>query len=159
MGRGHAVLVLPRMATLTLCPLPAPWIALPSRLLSRPGVMVGLGRVQREGALPPPGIDPPTLVIGLVSGGINTNVVPDNVKLRVDRRIIPEEDAQRVENELTDRIQGFAAKWPGIACRVKRILLARPFTPLAGQERLGEGLQRNAAQILGGKNAAHGVRP
>ena len=104
-----------------------------------------------------PGIDHPTLVIGLVSGGINTNVVPDNVKLRVDRRIIPEEDAQRVENELTDRIQGFAAKWPGIACRVKRILLARPFTPLAGQERLVEVLQRNAAQILGEKIAARGV--
>src|SRR5258705_6205247 len=43
-----------------------------------------------------PGIDHPTLVIGLVSGGINTNVVPDNVKPRVDRRIIPEEDSHRV---------------------------------------------------------------
>ena len=47
-----------------------------------------------------PGILHPTLVVGLISGGINTNVVPDRVTLRLDRRIIPEEDAHAVEREL-----------------------------------------------------------
>ena len=40
-----------------------------------------------------PGIDHPTLVVGLISGGINTNVVPDECTIRVDRRLIPGEDA------------------------------------------------------------------
>ncbi len=41
------------------------------------------------------GIETPTLNIGLIQGGINTNVVPDRVTLRIDRRIIPEESAER----------------------------------------------------------------
>ena len=34
------------------------------------------------------GIDTPSLVIGLIEGGINTNVVPDSVRFRLDRRIM-----------------------------------------------------------------------
>ena len=41
-----------------------------------------------------PGISSPTLNVGLISGGINTNVVPDQVTFRLDRRIIPEEVAR-----------------------------------------------------------------
>ena len=37
------------------------------------------------------GISHPTLNVGLIEGGINTNVVPDRVTFRIDRRIIPEE--------------------------------------------------------------------
>ena len=48
-----------------------------------------------------PGIDHPTLVVGLIKGGINTNVVPDVVTLRIDRRIIPEESPETVERDLT----------------------------------------------------------
>ena len=40
------------------------------------------------------GIDSPTLTVGRIEGGINTNVVPDRVTLRLDRRMIPEEDPQ-----------------------------------------------------------------
>jgi acetylornithine deacetylase/succinyl-diaminopimelate desuccinylase-like protein len=43
------------------------------------------------------GIDSPTLVIGVVSGGINTNVVPDRVTLRLDRRIVPDETPAEVD--------------------------------------------------------------
>ncbi|MGH8443761.1 MAG: M20/M25/M40 family metallo-hydrolase, partial [Solimonas sp.] len=43
------------------------------------------------------GIDHPTLNVGLISGGINTNVVPDLVSFRLDRRVIPEESFAEVE--------------------------------------------------------------
>ena len=46
-----------------------------------------------------PGIDHPTLVVGLISGGINTNVVPDECTIRVDRRLIPGEDGVQAEAE------------------------------------------------------------
>ena len=38
-----------------------------------------------------PGIGSPKITVGLISGGINTNVVPDTVVMRIDRRLIPEE--------------------------------------------------------------------
>ncbi|MBW0003178.1 MAG: M20/M25/M40 family metallo-hydrolase, partial [Hyphomicrobiales bacterium] len=41
-----------------------------------------------------PGIEHPTLTVGLISGGINTNVVPDVVMMRIDRRMIPEENPE-----------------------------------------------------------------
>src|SRR5262249_25539746 len=46
------------------------------------------------------GIVAPTLNVGLIKGGINTNVVPDQVVFRIDRRVIPEENPAEVEAEL-----------------------------------------------------------
>ena len=104
-----------------------------------------------------PGIDSPTLVIGLISGGINTNVVPDKAVFRIDRRIIPEENPAEAERALIDSITVFAAKWPGIQVRTRRILLAQPLVPIAGQEKLVEAIRRNARQVIGEDIEAHGV--
>jgi acetylornithine deacetylase/succinyl-diaminopimelate desuccinylase family protein len=103
------------------------------------------------------GIDHPTLTVGLISGGINTNVVPDLVTLRLDRRIIPEEDPEAVERELVAEIERAVAGLPGIAVATRRILLARPFTPMPGQERLVAALQANAKTVMGLDIPAEGV--
>ena len=50
------------------------------------------------------GIVAPTLNVGLIKGGINTNVVPDQVVFRIDRRVIPEENPAEVEAELRELI-------------------------------------------------------
>src|SRR4029078_9026362 len=47
-----------------------------------------------------PGIGTPKLTVGLISGGINTNVVPDRIVMRLDRRLIPDENGARVEKAL-----------------------------------------------------------
>jgi len=104
-----------------------------------------------------PGITHPTLVVGLIEGGINTNVVPDLVTFRVDRRMIPEEQPETVERELIAQIEAAAAKLPGITAKIRRILLARPLQPLPGQEKLVAALQRNAQIILGEAIPADGV--
>lgn len=104
-----------------------------------------------------PGIDHPTLVVGLISGGINTNVVPDRVTLRLDRRIIPEEDPEAVERALIAFITATGAARAGITLDVRRILLARPFTPQPGQERLVAAIRRQAQAILGESIPADGV--
>ena len=96
-----------------------------------------------------PGIGFPTLVVGLIEGGINTNVVADDVKLRLDRRIIPEESPAEVEAALTADIRRFAQKWPGIRVEIRRILLALPFLPITGQEKLVDAIRRNARAVLG----------
>ncbi|HTS20875.1 MAG TPA: M20/M25/M40 family metallo-hydrolase [Casimicrobiaceae bacterium] len=104
-----------------------------------------------------PGIGSPTLVIGVIHGGINTNVVPDRIVFRLDRRIIPEESPADVEATLTRRIRELGTRFPGIAVEIRRILLALPFVPAPGQERLVAVLQRNARAVLGEDVAAHGV--
>ena len=104
-----------------------------------------------------PGIASPTLVVGLVKGGINTNVVPDNVTFRIDRRIIPEESPADVEATLAAQIRAFAQRWPGVTVTVKRILLAVPFVPIPGQERLVAALQRHGRAIVGEELRTHGV--
>ena len=104
-----------------------------------------------------PGIGAPTLVVGLIKGGINTNVVPDNVTFRIDRRIIPEEDPVEVEATLLRQIHEFARRWPGVKVEVRRILLAVPFVPIAGQEKLVAALKRHGETVFGEPLATHGV--
>lgn len=104
-----------------------------------------------------PGIASPTLVVGLIKGGINTNVVPDNVVFRIDRRIIPEENPAEVEATLVREIESFGRKWPGVRVSVRRILLAVPFVPIAGQEKLIAALQRHGEAIVGEPLRTHGV--
>lgn len=104
-----------------------------------------------------PGIVHPTLVVGLIKGGINTNVVPDLVTLRLDRRIIPEEDPTAVERTLVAAIEAATLARPGITVTVRRILLAMPFTQRPGQERLVALLQRHGRAVLGEDIPANGV--
>ncbi|HEY7459991.1 MAG TPA: ArgE/DapE family deacylase [Xanthobacteraceae bacterium] len=94
-----------------------------------------------------PGIGSPKLNVGLISGGINTNVVPDVVTLRIDRRVIPEENTRKVERELIALIKRAGGR-KGIKVEVKRILLAEPLKPVKGIGRLVEPLQRHAREIL-----------
>jgi acetylornithine deacetylase/succinyl-diaminopimelate desuccinylase-like protein len=103
------------------------------------------------------GITHPTLVVGLIEGGINTNVVPDKVTFRLDRRIIPEEDPGAVEASLRDEIDALARAWPQASVRVRRILLAAPFVPIAGQQTLIDAIARRGEQVFGTPLPCHGV--
>ena len=94
-----------------------------------------------------PGIGTPKLTVGLISGGVNTNVVPDVVTLRLDRRLIPEENGTKVEKDLIALIKR-AAKRKGISVECRRIILAEPLRPVAGVERLVEPLRRHAQREL-----------
>ncbi len=103
------------------------------------------------------GIGSPTLVVGLIKGGINTNVVPDKVVFRIDRRIIPEENPAEVEATLTRQLHDFAQRWPAVKVTVRKILLAVPFVPIAGQEKLVAALQRHGEAVMGEPLRTHGV--
>ncbi len=94
------------------------------------------------------GIGSPNLTIGLIDGGINTNVVPDRVTFRLDRRMIPEEIAADVEAELRQMIIGSVAGSHGISVDIKRVLLAEPLKPVGNVERLSAPLQHHAEAIF-----------
>ncbi|WP_293003879.1 M20/M25/M40 family metallo-hydrolase [Nevskia sp.] len=103
------------------------------------------------------GIDSPTLNIGLISGGINTNVVPDKVSFRLDRRIIPEESAEVAEAALRTLIADSAARYPGITVDIRRLMLAKPLVKLPGAETLTAALQKHGAAYFGTSIIEHGV--
>jgi acetylornithine deacetylase/succinyl-diaminopimelate desuccinylase-like protein len=94
------------------------------------------------------GIESPTLNVGLIAGGINTNVVPDRVTFRLDRRMIPEENPAQVESDTRVLIENAAKKFPGIRADVRRILLALPLTEEKGFDKIVAAIQRHAKEEL-----------
>jgi succinyl-diaminopimelate desuccinylase len=111
--------------------------------------------VQRVSTVP--GIGSPQMTVGLINGGINTNVVPDRITFRLDRRIIPDEDPALVEVDLCGVIEGAARAQPAARVEVARTLLAEPLKPIAGSERLAEVLCRRATEVMGEPVNATGV--
>ncbi|WP_058937248.1 M20 family metallopeptidase [Roseateles depolymerans] len=95
------------------------------------------------------GITHPYLNVGRIEGGTNTNVVPGKVVLKLDRRMIPEEDPVAVEQEIRDVIQTATASLPGITVDIRRLLLARALQPLPGNQPLVEALQRHGQAVFG----------
>jgi succinyl-diaminopimelate desuccinylase len=95
------------------------------------------------------GISHPYLNVGRIEGGTNTNVVPGKVVLKLDRRMIPEEDPTVVEAEIRKVIADAAATVPGVTVDLRRLLLARSMRPLPGNQPLVEAIQRHARQVLG----------
>ncbi len=113
------------------------------------------GLAARSSAVP--GIGSPQMTVGLISGGINTNVVPDRVVFRLDRRMVPEENPAEVEAELRAVIAGAAGFHPNAKVAVKRILLAEPLTPTPAGAKLTETLCRHASRVMGEPVRASGV--
>jgi succinyl-diaminopimelate desuccinylase len=106
---------------------------------------------------PTPGIGSPQMTIGLISGGINTNVVPDRVTFRLDRRMTPEESPEAVETELRAVINEAVGEIGKATVAVRRILLAEPLKPLPGSAVLSETLCRFASHIIGETVTTSGV--
>ncbi len=96
-----------------------------------------------------PGIGSKKLTVGLIEGGINTNVVPDKVTLRLDRRIVPDEDFLSAEAGLRALIEAAVAGMAGISVEVRRVLLAVPLVALPGAARLTSLLCSHASAVFG----------
>jgi acetylornithine deacetylase/succinyl-diaminopimelate desuccinylase family protein len=96
-----------------------------------------------------PGIRHPYLNVGRIEGGTNTNVVPGKVVLKLDRRMIPEEDPVAVEADIRRVIKEAAASFPGITVDIRRMLLARSLKPLAGNQPLVDAIQKHGQALFG----------
>lgn len=96
-----------------------------------------------------PGIDSPTMLVGRIDGGTNTNVVPGKVVMKMDRRMIPEEDPAVVEAQVRKLIEDAVQGVPGIRLEVKRLLLSHALRPLPAGAQLVANLQKNAREVLG----------
>jgi acetylornithine deacetylase/succinyl-diaminopimelate desuccinylase family protein len=95
------------------------------------------------------GITHPYLNVGRIEGGSNTNVVPGKVVLKLDRRMIPEEDAAAVEAEVRALIETTVAASAGIRLEIKRLLLAKSLQPLPGNAALVAAIQQHGQAVFG----------
>jgi succinyl-diaminopimelate desuccinylase len=95
------------------------------------------------------GITHPYINVGQIEGGTNTNVVPGEVTLKVDRRMIPEEAPEQVEAQMRSLITQAAATVAGIRVDIRRLLMAHPLQPLPGNRPLVQALQRHGAAVFG----------
>jgi acetylornithine deacetylase/succinyl-diaminopimelate desuccinylase family protein len=95
------------------------------------------------------GITHPYLNVGMIEGGTNTNVVPGRVTLKLDRRMIPEENPAEVEANIRKVITDAAAETAGVTVDIKRILLANALKPLPGNKPLVDALQKHASEVFG----------
>ena len=68
--------------------------------------------------------------------------------LKLDRRMIPEEDTAEVEAELRALIETAVAQSPGVRLELRRLLLAHSLKPLPGHERLAATVQRHAESVF-----------
>ncbi|MDR2335527.1 MAG: M20/M25/M40 family metallo-hydrolase [Burkholderiaceae bacterium] len=112
------------------------------------------------------GIKHPYVNVGQIQGGTNTNVIPGKVVLKVDRRMIPEENPAEVEatirQVMTDAIAAFnkAHGYTGedaVRIDIKRLLLANAMTPLPGNKPLVDAIQTHGEAVFGEKPAAVGT--
>ena len=101
------------------------------------------------------GITHPYINVGQVNGGTNTNVIPGKVVLKVDRRMIPEEDPAEVEAALRSTIAQAAAAFNPprgghqLRVEVKRLLLSHALKPLAGNAALVQALRKHGQAVFG----------
>lgn len=101
------------------------------------------------------GITHPYLNIGMIEGGTNTNVVPGKVSFKLDRRMIPDEDAAQVEQSIRDTIAQAAKSYQPprgfntINVEVRRMLLAQAMKPLPGNQSLVKALQKHGGEVFG----------
>ncbi|MGN6525953.1 MAG: M20/M25/M40 family metallo-hydrolase [Burkholderiaceae bacterium] len=87
--------------------------------------------------------------VGQIAGGTNTNVVPGKVVLKVDRRMIPEEDPGVVEAGLRALVERAAEGQAGISVEIRRLLLAHAMKPLPANAPLVEALCTHATELFG----------
>ena len=104
-----------------------------------------------------PGIDSPTMLVGRIDGGTNTNVVPGKVVMKMDRRMIPEEDPVAVEAQVRALVEEAVRDVPGIRLEIRRLLLSHALRPLPGSEKLVASLQRHGRAVTGEEISAQGT--
>lgn len=113
-----------------------------------------------------PGIKHPYLNIGRIEGGTNTNVIPGKVVLKLDRRMIPEENPTEVEASIraviAKAVEAFNTEHgyqgdDAVRVQIKRLLLANAMTPLAGNAPLVDAIQKHGEAVFGEKPAAVGT--
>lgn len=89
-----------------------------------------------------PVLGSPTLNVGTITGGTNTNVVPDRCTITVDRRLVPGETIEGARDELVQELAALQASDPELRPELRLIRDARP-----SEIRADEPIVRSVARV------------
>lgn len=95
---------------------------------------------------PHPLLGPPSINVGVISGGVSANVVADACTIRVDRRMVPGEDPQTVIAELQAIVAQRQAADPERTYQVDEFLVSNWFQSDAAGTLVQRFLQLSAAE-------------
>lgn len=95
------------------------------------------------------GIGSATMTIDSINGGVPGSGIPEKVSFSLDRKMLPDEDPQQVESQLTNLIGGTVARVQGARCRIRRTRLIPPMTLSREVEPLYNVLKKEVASATG----------
>ncbi len=96
-------------------------------------------------------LDFPTINIGQIEGGKQINVVPEHAKILVERRLLPNENEDKVVKEFTDFCKGFEVKnifriYPFETSENSNLI--KLFKELTGQSKVYPSIGSNEASVF-----------
>lgn len=98
----------------------------------------------------------PTLVVGTIKGGEVPCMVAGSCELRVDRRLLPNEDIDKVVSEIKEVVNSINIKFPEFTSEIK-VLYSVPAMECDGKLPLVVCLQKNINKLYkGGDSSIHG---
>lgn len=101
-------------------------------------------------------LEPPTMNIGTIRGGVKTNIVPDTCEITVDIRTLPTQEHGEIVGDLEEMIRYLSRRIPAFKAEIEVIndrkpVITDPESPLvlkaieAGREALGRELKPRGA--------------
>lgn len=97
----------------------------------------------------------PTLVVGTIKGGEVPCMVAGNCELRVDRRLLPNENNDEVINEIKRIVDNISKKYPKFLIDTE-LLYAVKAMECDSKSSLVMCLQKNVNELYGGDSSIHG---
>lgn len=127
---------------------------------------LGVNAIEKMGKLLPglkeligdarhPLLGEPTLNIGVIRGGSKINTVADICSIEVDRRCLPNEYAEVIEQRLEEILADFALH-EGIKVAKERIMFAEP-SEIAAHDKIVETASSSIERVLGSRPGVIGV--
>ncbi len=95
------------------------------------------------------GIGSPTAIVTEVSGGESPRHIAAKTIVKIDRRILPEENPVKVERELTTLIGKNVVQVKDMLCKVRRTYQTPAMLPQKGTDCLIDAFQRQASDVFG----------
>jgi len=90
-----------------------------------------------------------TIVLGsIVKGGVKINVVPDKMSFQFDRRVLPEEDFDKVVKEIEDVIKEATKEDPELKAELKTLFKAKP-AAISPEAKITVVLKEVVKEIIG----------
>jgi acetylornithine deacetylase len=120
------------------------------------GALEGYAEALVEGSNAHPLLGRPRVNPGVISGGVQVNVVPDECRLEVDRRTLPGETRESVYEELEALLSEVARGSPGFDAHLTEPSWLVPASETPADHPLVAALLDGSEEVLGGRSEPTG---